>query len=82
MLSVNSRCEATNNSTLKELTCDQNFLFRVVHINATRGTRFLLPSRPPLLNCFYHTILIFARNVTEVDLQIEPRPISVQREKT
>ena len=80
MLSVNSRCAVTDNSILKELTCDQHFLFRVVYVNAIRGTRFLLFLPPPsFLNCFYHTISIFARNVTEMDLRIEPRPVSMQR---
>ena len=76
MLSVTSRCAMTDNSTLKELTCDQNVLFCVVYVNAIRGIRFLVPL---LINCFYHTIIIFAQNVTEVNVRIEPGPISMQR---
>ena len=78
MLNVNSCCTATDNLTLKELTCYQHFLFRDIYVNAMRETRFFL-SLPPLLNCCYHTILIFVPNVTEINLRIEPRPVLVQR---
>ena len=69
----------TNTSTLKELTCDQHVLFRVVYVDFIRGTRFLLP--PPFTFKIVLTILIFARIVTEVDLRIESRPVSMHRAK-
>ena len=72
---VNSRCPVTDCSTLKELIRYQHFLSRVVYLNAIRGIRFLLS--PLFASQIVLTILIFARNVTEVDLQIEPRPVSM-----